>query len=344
MYERRIPFTMRALLQLSQEGLFNYQLEPETGDFAYLLFDSGVKHYVSRADIRVNFVGPHEIVKRKYVTDQFLQQAGFPVIPSKLFFNQELIELYEIQNGGSTDAIEYAKELGYPLIIKPNDGFHGKNIFKANSESELVYAIENIFEHKNRLLVQKYFKANDYRLVVYRGKFQFAYQRTPLTMVGDGKQTILEYVEAVERQAIKKGKDVKINRDSVLLVVARLGYTLESVPDLGEMVQLLDNANLSTGGSALDVTSLVHPKLLSLIEKIGETFNLNLTGIDLLVNGDISEDPDNNEWAILEVNGSPGFEGFASLGQEQEKRVIDMFREIVQDISEGHYATYLPKK
>ena len=75
----------------------------------------------------------------------------------------------------------------YPLIVKPNNGFHGDDIFKVNNETELIHAINSIFQKNNRLLVQEYFSAKDYRIVTYRGKFQFAYQRTPLRMVGDGE-------------------------------------------------------------------------------------------------------------------------------------------------------------
>ena len=215
--------------------------------------------------------------------------------------------------------------------------------FKVNNETELIHAINSIFQKNNRLLVQEYFSAKDYRIVTYRGKFQFAYQRTPLTMVGDGETSIREYLESVEKNAKEKDKQVDIDRDAVLLVIARLGYTLESIPTTDVSIQLLDNANLSTGGSAIDVTSVIHPEFIRIIEEITVKLNLNLSGIDMLVQGDITKNPSESTWAILEVNASSGFEGFASLGEEQENRVMKMFREIIQDISEGHYATYLPK-
>ncbi len=345
MYERRIPFTMKALTQLSQEGLFTYQVEPNTEDFAYLLFSNGIRHYVNRFDFRVNFVGPYYVAKNKYVTDQFLKESGYPIIPSEIFYSENYCVQNNLFNKGISNALAYAKELEYPVIVKPNNGFFGNNVFKVNSESELIQAMNTIFEgNNNRLLVQKYFKANDYRVVIYRGKFKFAYQRTPLTMTGNGIDSISSFIENVENNAAETGRSVSIDKNSVLLVVTRLGYTLESIPADGEIVQLLDNANLSTGGLAIDVTNTIHPGFISIIENVCQTLNLNLSGVDLLIKGDISEDPSLNEWAILEVNGSPGFEGFISLGQEQEKRVMDMFREIVQDISEGHYATYLPKK
>lgn len=343
MYERRIPFSMRVLNKLSQEGLFTYQLEPVTGDFAYLSFKDGMRHYVTRSDIRVNFVGPHEIAKNKYVTDQFLQQVGYPVVPSKIFFGEKLREQYSVEGKDISDTLGYAKELGYPLIVKPNNGFHGDGIFKVSNETELIHATNIIFQDNNRLLVQEYFKGEDYRLVVYRGKFQFAYRRTPLAMVGNGTDSILDYLEKVEKQARETGKNVDVDKDSVLLVIARLGYTLESIPAVGESVQLLDNANLSTGGSATDVSTIIHPEFIRTVEEITVSLNLNLSGIDMLIDGDITKHPSESRWVILEVNGSPGFEGFATIGEEQEQRVVRMFREIVQDISEGHYATYLPK-
>ncbi len=337
MEQRRIPFTMRALMTLSREGDFEYVLEPVTGDFAYVQFQNGVRHYVSRGDIRVNLVGPHEIAKNKFVTDQLLEQGGYPIILSKLFYSPELCSRYQIIGSTVDDMIAYATSIGYPLIVKPNDGFQGMNVYKITDQEKLVRSIETIFETRNKVLLQKYLPALDYRVVVYRGVVMFAYQRLPLAMHSDGVTSIHEYLKNLEQEVSQTQQSIKIDYDIVASVLERDGKDLSTIPQNGEILVLLDNANLSTGGTARDVSDLIHPEYCALIVDAVRHMNLNLAGVDILVQGDISASPVPGSWAFLEVNASPGFEGFANISSVHEEKVLHMFRTILKDVEEGEY-------
>jgi D-alanine-D-alanine ligase-like ATP-grasp enzyme len=323
---------MRTLSQLSKEMGFKYHIHKQHDEYGYLEFDNGVRHYVSRLDIKVNMLGPHEIAKDKYHTDKFLKKFGYPVIPSELFFSEVFRAIYGYYDRGLEDALEYAQKINYPVIVKPNNGLQGNDVHKVYNEKQLKRALFRVFKKYDKVLVQKFAQGSDYRIIVYDGKFISAYRRNPLTVTGDGERSVLQILEDLQLQAIQENRSVKFDLDSIKTVLRRKKKRITSILKEGETITLLDNANLSTGGYAEDVTKEIHSSYVDMATSVAKDLNLRLSGIDLMVQGDISKEAKKGKWFFLEVNSSPGFDWYSRLGKVQHERVLKLFRKIITDI------------
>ncbi len=146
-----------------------------------------------------------------------------------------------------------------------------------------------------------------------------AYARSPLTIVGDGAQTVRELISV--RNISLPVVEVRLKREYNL--------TIDSIPASGQVVQLLDNANLSTGGTAEDVTERIHESTQKLAVAAVREMGLAFAGIDILTTGDIAKPM--VEYVIVEINAMPGLEHYASMGEEQLQRVKSLYQEIVRD-------------
>ena len=207
---------------------------------------------------------------------------------------------------------ESCKYVGFPLVVKPIDGNHGRGITVniRNNEDALV-AFRAAKEISHKVIVEKYITGEDYRLLVINNVLVAAAKRTPANVVGDGKSTIKELVDEVNRDP-RRGyghenvlTQITINNLTRTIIAAK-GYTEDSVPPKGEIVLLKDTANLSTGGTAEDVTDIVHPSNVSMAERISKIIDLDICGIDIMTT-DISQPLEDTGGAVLEVNAGPGF-------------------------------------
>ena len=210
---------------------------------------------------------------------------------------------------GLKDAIDY---IGYPLVIKPIDGNHGRGItININNWDDAVAGLEAAKKISRSVIVEKFITGDDYRLLVIDNKLVAAALRTPAHVIGDGKSTIQELVDVVNEDP-RRGYGhekvltmIKIDAMSEGLLKAA-GYTLETVLKVGETFNLKDTANLSTGGTATDVTDIVHPDNVFMAERVSRVIGLDICGIDVMTS-DISKPLAKTGGAILEVNAGPGF-------------------------------------
>jgi cyanophycin synthetase len=210
------------------------------------------------------------------------------------------------------DAVEIARGLGWPVVIKPLDASHGRGVLtNIRSEEELRLAFGDALKFRDEVLVEQFLEGYDFRFLVIAGRFICAAQRVPAFVVGDGKRTIEELVAEVNqdpRRGIGHEKILtKIEIDDLsLALLARRNLTPRSVPDAGETVDLKSTANLSTGGISRDVTDSVHPSNIQLMERIARIIGLDIAGIDVIsptVEKPIAE----VGGGIVEVNAAPGF-------------------------------------
>ena len=214
---------------------------------------------------------------------------------------------------GRESSLEAAcRYVGFPLVVKPVGGNHGRGITVniKNYEDALVafHAAKNV---SSKVIIEKYITGEDYRLLVINNVLVAAAKRTPANVVGDGKSTIKELVDEVNKDP-RRGyghenvlTKITIN-DLTKTIIAAKGYTEDSVPNQGEIVILKDTANLSTGGTAEDVTDIVHPSNVSMAERISKIIDLDICGIDIMTT-DISKPLEETGGAVLEVNAGPGF-------------------------------------
>ncbi len=207
---------------------------------------------------------------------------------------------------------EACKYVGYPLVIKPIDGNHGRGItVDINTYEHALEAFHAAGEISRRVIVEKFVTGEDYRLLVINNKLVAAAKRTPAHVIGDGKSTIEELVRIVNRDPRrgygheKELTEITIN-DLTKTIIADAGYSVNSVLAAGEKLILKDTANLSTGGTAEDVTDIVHPANVSMAERISKIIDLDICGIDIMTS-DISQPLSDTGGAVLEVNAGPGF-------------------------------------
>lgn len=243
-----------------------------------------------------------ELACDKEGTKEILRAAGVPVPKGTVIHY-----LDELQ-----DAIEDVG--GYPIVIKPLDGNHGRGItidINTWEEAESAYDLASTASKTRSVIVERYYVGRDHRVLVVNGQVVAVAERVPAHVIGDGKSTIEQLIEETNRDPQRgDGHDNVLTRitvdKSVLDLLSRQGYTLNSVPPEQEMVFLRATANLSTGGIAVDRTDEIHPENLWLCSRVVKIIGLDIAGIDI-VTPDISQPLRETGGVIVEVNAAPGF-------------------------------------
>jgi cyanophycin synthetase len=238
------------------------------------------------------------IAQDKQLTRMLLQRVGVPVPDGRPVSDAE-------------DAWAAAQEVGLPVVVKPRSGNHGRGVtVHLSSREPVLRAYEAARAEGQGVMVEQFIEGADYRLLVIGDRLVAAARREPAHVVGDGRSTIAELVALVNqdpRRSDGHGTVLSILRlDAIALtVLAEQGCTPESVPSAGERVLIRRNANLSTGGTATDVTDLVHPSVAARAVDAARTVGLDIAGIDVLAT-DIARPLEEQRGAVVEVNAGPG--------------------------------------
>src|SRR5688500_479079 len=266
------------------------------------LVQFGHGKYQQRTQATVTGKTPHiavELASDKEETNKILASLGLPVPRQELVASQ-------------SDALKAARKLGGPVVLKPYNGNHGRGItINISGDHESRDAVNAAREHAHSVIVETFQPGDDHRLLAVNGELIAATRRTPGHGVGDGSHTIAELVEAVN-QAPPRG----VGHEKVLtrleldaqakLMMERAGYTADSVPGDGEVVYLRSTANLSTGGTATDVTDVIHPDNRDMAVRAVRAIGLDVGGVDFIT-PNIAESYKDIGGAICEVNAAPGF-------------------------------------
>jgi len=209
-------------------------------------------------------------------------------------------------------ALALAKQLGFPLVIKPLDSGRGAGVtVNVNHLDEVNTAFKNAlrWSRKRQVIIERYVKGSDYRIMVTGGKFQWAILRKPPEVVCDGISSIAELIEkknaGIPHTDMERGfaKHVAVD-DEMRRVLATQKMNLDNRPPAGTVIRLRANANVSTGGSFVDVTSDIHADNRAMAEIIARVFRLDSTGIDFLT-PDIRQSWRDIPCAVIEVNATP---------------------------------------
>jgi cyanophycin synthetase len=261
-----------------------------------------------------------DIAGDKEETKALLEAAEIPVPRGSIVRNIEDLQ----------DAID---DIGYPAVLKPIDGNHGKgattNIINIEQAQR---AFEEAQMYSRDVICEKFITGYDFRVLVINHKFICAALRTPASVVGDGEHTIQWLIDEVNKDP-RRGyghekvlTSIKIDHFTHKML-QDLGYTLESVPAKDELVLLKPTANLSTGGTSTDVTDEVHSANIFMAERISKIVGLDICGIDIMA-PDLRVPITENGGAVLEVNAAPGFrmhlEPTVGLPRNVSEPVIDM--------------------
>lgn len=240
-----------------------------------------------------------DIACDKEATKRMLDNASIPVAKGDICVDEEDLE-------------NTIRKIGYPIVIKPLDGNHGKGASINVKDWESAKAgLVHAKQYSRRVIVEKFITGFDFRVLVINNKIVAAAKRVPAHVVGDGQHTIQELID-IENQDPRRGyghenvlTEITVDRDTLDLLTKE-GLTVESVPENGKIVYLKSTANLSTGGTSVDVTDMMHPENIFLAERISRVIGLDVCGIDIMAEN-LTQPLKENGGVILEVNAAPGF-------------------------------------
>ena len=240
-----------------------------------------------------------DIACDKEQTKRMLDLASIPVASGDICVDEEDLE----------DTI---KKIGYPIVLKPLDGNHGKGAsINVTNWEDAVEGLQHAKKYSRRVIVEKYITGFDFRILVINNKLVAAAKRVPAHVVGNGKNTIQELIDETNLDP-RRGyghenvlTEITVDRDTEDLL-EKLEYTLETIPQKEEIVYLKSTANLSTGGTSVDVTDMLHPENIFIAERISRVIGLDICGVDIMAEN-LTQPLKENGGVVLEVNAAPGF-------------------------------------
>jgi cyanophycin synthetase len=240
-----------------------------------------------------------DIACNKEETKRMLDNASIPVASGSICVDEE-----DLQNT--------ITKIGYPIVIKPLDGNHGKGAsINVTRWEDALEGLTHAKQYSRRVIVEKFITGFDFRVLVIDNKLVAAAKRVPAHVIGDNKNTIQKLIDITNKDP-RRGyghenvlTEITVDRDTLDLL-EKSNYTLETIPHNGETVYLKSTANLSTGGTSVDVTEMIHPENIFLAERISRVIGLDICGIDIMAEN-LTQPLKENGGVILEVNAAPGF-------------------------------------
>jgi len=237
------------------------------------------------------------LAQDKQKTKEFLRKAQIPVPRGEIIYDEE-------------DLSEILGEIPSPYVLKPVDGHHGEGVYlNLKNEEEVRFALSKLKNLCAPLLLEEMCPGKDYRVLIIDGKLAAAAERTPPQVIGDGVNSVSDLIHLLNQDPHRgDGHESYLTKvlvdEHVILMLASQGLSLTSIPSAGQIVNLRGNANLSSGGTPIDVTELVHPEVKAICERAARIVGLDICGIDL-IHIDIAS-PVNCFFKIIEVNAGPG--------------------------------------
>ncbi|RSE79315.1 cyanophycin synthetase [Achromobacter denitrificans] len=238
------------------------------------------------------------IAQDKDLTKMLLDAAGVPVPMGRSVTTAE-------------EAWAAAEELGGPVVVKPRDGSQGRGVaVNIETRERVIQAFEAAEEISSEVIVERYIPGHDFRLLVVGGALVAASRRDPPQVTGDGQQTIRQLVEQVNADPLRgDGHATSLTKirfdDIALATLQKQGFDADSVPPSGTLIFLRNNANLSTGGSATDVTDEVHPEMAARAVSAARMIGLDICGVDVVAES-VLYPLEDQHGGVVEVNAAPG--------------------------------------
>jgi glutathione synthase/RimK-type ligase-like ATP-grasp enzyme len=280
-----LSFGARFLRAAAEKRGWSVTLHPDGAFAGEIRLPDGTSRFFYRSTYDINSAGATYVARDKSLTKFFLGGRGYPVLPGHTLFSRDDVP-----------------ELAYPVMVKANAEAGGAGIERVDSREELGAALDRAFAFGSVVLIEPYVaNMRDYRLLVLDGKLLLAYERIPLTIIGDGRSTIRELAPSRE--------DVNLR-----------GHAWSDVLAEGESLRLLDVANLSQGGNAVEIAPSA--ELTQLAISAARDMNLRFCGVDILT------DAGDTRW-ILELNASPTIHHFATLCELSEERLFAIFERVL---------------
>jgi cyanophycin synthetase len=262
-----------------------------------------------------------EIASNKQLTNNLLRDSGLPV-PRAISVADE------------DSAVAAAREIGYPVVVKPLDGSQGRGVGVYLQDDDAVRAHFPLAlreTHSGTVLVEKFISGRHYRILVVGGRFVAAAERLPAHVTGDGTNTLRQLVElsnADPTRGLKHKTRIAFD-DRAIALAQEQGIGPEDVPPSGDRVPLVRTCNISTGGISIDCTDEIHPYNVAIAEQAAQIVGLDVAGIDLIA-PNIAQSVLETGGAISEVNGGPGL--FVVHSQPAEGKPRNVTRSVIDHL------------
>lgn len=242
-----------------------------------------------------------DIAGNKELTNRLLHEVGIPVPHSTVVRSAD-------------EAAQAARRMGYPVVLKPLDGNHGRGVMINLPDEEAVREAYPFAERESRggyVVVETFIPGKDYRILVVNNQVVAVAERVPAHVIGDGVHTVQELVEITNQDPRRGiGHEKILTRiaidEQTIEVLAKQGLILSDVPEEGRFVQLKLTGNMSTGGTSIDRTDDIHPDNVEIARQAAMVVGLDVAGIDFIT-PDIARSVREQRGAIVEVNAGPGF-------------------------------------
>jgi D-alanine-D-alanine ligase-like ATP-grasp enzyme len=324
----RKQLLMPVLLSAAKKIGMRILIEPTRVMYGVILLNNGKKYYVKDVNFNLNLSASTSLAKNKAATSFFLREFGYQVPEFTMVYSDKKCARIQ-SNDTLQEGLNYSRQIGFPVILKPNNMSQGSFVFKVNDESEYLRFLSEIFKCCDTAQIQRFYSGNDYRVVVLGGEVLSAYQRVPFHVIGDGNSSISELIGKKQQSFIKAGRDTKLIDADMRLAhkLLQQSFSLESIPAPNERVILQDISNLSAGGETIELTDKIHTSFVELSLLIARDMNLTLCGIDIITS-DITQQND-GRYTVIEVNSAPGLDNYAYEGAEQETYVESLYKKVL---------------
>jgi cyanophycin synthetase len=289
------PSTQGIVSAAKERGIPHMRLNE--GSLVQLGYGSRQRKIWTAETDRTSAIG-ESIAQDKELTRQLLHSAGIPVPEGYVVKTKEA-------------AWERALEIGVPVVVKPQCGNHGRGVStNLYTQQEVETAFENAYREERTVMVEKFFEGADFRMLVIGNQLVAAARREPAKVIGDGKSTVKELVHIVNQDPRRSdGHSTVMSHipldDVSMAVLSQQGIGVDDVPEVNQVVYIRRNANLSSGGTACDVTDLVHPQVAARVVEAAQVVGLDIAGIDVVAK-DIAVPLEDQNAGIVEVNAGPG--------------------------------------
>lgn len=331
----RWGFLARLINDICSEVGATLTIHDEFGRFGTIAFPNGKSARFKGTSFDINPLGAYKISDDKDYTATLLRSAGLNAPEGRVVVSptyREKLASYSQAVADQWDPFGDAKAalaaFGLPVFIKPNIGSEGIGVHKVNSEDQALAHLQLLFQRCDTVLIQPPLPGRDFRLVFLDQDLRVAYERVPFGVIGDGASPLRALIEVHASKVVEQGR--ALNMSALLPQIGErlvaLGLDPDDVPENGKRLALLDNANLSTGGHAVDVLETVDPRYVDVCRKAMEVAGLRLCGVDLLCRDISSFDEDHT---ILELNASPGLQNFHAGCPGRRDDLRELYRDVI---------------
>ena len=295
---------------------------PGSDNSGRITLPSGRVRFFHRLQWDLNTLGAAAIAVDKDATMRVLKRSGHTVPTGRSFYY--VGRMREKRDIGG--AYAYAKRLGLPVLLKPNDSSSDQHVTVAYTRAQFYSAAREVFAASKKLLVQRIARGSDCSIVVLDGEILMASEKTRPYVIGDGRSSIGELIAASQRRSRAAGHPTELRADDARVGrhLAHTRRTLATVPRERERVDLLPCGNLGVGGDVREVTDVLHPELRQLAIRVVRDVGLRIASVDFVLSRPSDEPP--KRCTVLEVNSAPGLDTHERAVGWSRRRVDRMSR------------------